>query len=86
MHKHRHSDVTLTYLSLEGVNGISIAHCNTEIKFIHLHRYKHDSIHIYDQAHSSVTWMYCPIDGGELVFGIWLVRHSSTGTGLLVGA
>jgi hypothetical protein len=71
---------------MEDVHGISIAHCNTEIKYIHLHRRNHDDRHIYAQVHNMVTWMYCPMDDGESILGMWLVRHSSSGTGLLVCA
>jgi hypothetical protein len=81
---HRHADVVLTYLALEGVRGISIAHCNSAIRCIHLHREQQDNSSMYEQAHQVFTWMYCPVDIGEAIMGIWLVLHSSNGTGLLV--
>jgi hypothetical protein len=77
-------DVVLTCLGLQGVRGISVAHCNSRIEFIHLHRQQDDDSSVYGQVHQEVTWMYCPIDDKEAIVGIWLVRHSAAGTGLVV--
>jgi hypothetical protein len=77
-------DVAATCLTLEDMSGISVAHCNGHIEVVHVHRKNLDSSHIYQQAHNFVTWMYCPINSEEALVGIWLVHHSSTGTGLIV--
>jgi hypothetical protein len=85
IHEERYArSVVLTCFELQGVRGISVAHCNSRIEFIHLHRQQYDDTSVYSQVHQEVTWMYCPIDDREAVVGIWLVRHSAMGTGLVV--
>lgn len=78
-------DVVATCITLEGVNGVSVAHCHGGIEAIHIHRKGKDSSYIYRQVHEFVTWMYCRLDCEESIVGIWLMRHLSRGTGLLVG-
>jgi hypothetical protein len=77
-------DVVLTCLELQGVRGISVVHYNSRIQSIYLHRQQYDDSSMYGQVHQEGTWIYCPIDDKEAIVGIWLVRHSAIGTGLVV--
>lgn len=78
-------DQTVTCISLEGVTGVTVAHCHGKIAAFHMHRKNEDSSYVYQQAHEFVTWMHCPLDDEESIVSMWLIHHSSDGSGLIVG-
>ncbi|KAF2844137.1 hypothetical protein T440DRAFT_484406 [Plenodomus tracheiphilus IPT5] len=77
-------DMIAYYEPLEGMTGISVAHCNREIVAIHIHRGEEDTSLVFESVRSDATWVHCPFGSSETLEMIWYVVYMSNGSGLVV--
>jgi hypothetical protein len=80
----RLKDITVTYESLENVNGISVAHFGEAIGAIQIYRGHQVNSFAYSQACQDAAWSYCPIAKSEAIKGVWLVQLSHLCSALAV--